>query len=231
LEESVEIPLADEPQRDQPYTHTLLTKPTDPDEAQRPDVPTLTDPVAPRQSGRNAPHQPGHYETLHNVGHTNLVKETMYECAYASALETGPLLLKEALAGLNAIQWKEALDAEIKQLQDRKTWELIPHPKDKPVIPSQVILQEKPGPNGEVIKQKVRVVAGGHKQQKGINYNETFVAVAKIASIRAVLSLATQWDWEVDQVDVVGAYLNCILKEEVYMELPHQENTTWYAGS
>jgi hypothetical protein len=61
---------------------------------------------------------------------------------------------------------------------------------------------------------------GGHRQQKGVNYNETFAAVVKIMLIQAVLSLTAQQDWEVDQVDIVGTYLNCLLEEVVYMGPP-----------
>jgi hypothetical protein len=70
------------------------------------------------------------------------------------------------------------------------------------------------------VKRKVRLVADGHKQVKGLNYEETFAAAAKINSIRVVLAYAAQRDWEIDQVDVVGAYLNAELNEKVYMEAP-----------
>jgi hypothetical protein len=52
-----------------------------------------------------------------------------------------------------------------------------------------------------------------------VNYEETFAAVAWIRSICLVLALAAQLDWEIDHVDVVGAYLDCELDEEIYMLL------------
>jgi len=82
------------------------------------------------------------------------------------------------------------------------------------------MLHEKPGPDGQIKRCKVRLVAGGHKQQKGVNYKDTFATAAKINSIWIVLALAAQRDWKIDQVDVVGAYLNSELQEEVYMEAP-----------
>jgi hypothetical protein len=77
------------------------------------------------------------------------------------------------------------------------------------------------GPSGEIQKFKVRIVAGGHKQVRGINYEEAFAAAAKIASIRVILAYAAQRDWDIDQIDVVGAYLNADLDKEVYMGAPH----------
>jgi hypothetical protein len=75
-------------------------------------------------------------------------------------------------------------------------------------------------PDGSIAKRKVRLVAGGHKQVKGLNYDETFAAAAKINSIRIILAYAAQQNWEIDQVDVVGVYLNAELDEKVFMEAP-----------
>jgi Reverse transcriptase (RNA-dependent DNA polymerase) len=65
------------------------------------------------------------------------------------------------------------------------------------------------------------LVTGGHKQVKGINYEETFAAAAKINSIWLILGIAANLDWELHQIDVVGAFLNGELKEEVFMEPPY----------
>src|SRR5215510_13731688 len=78
----------------------------------------------------------------------------------------------------------------------------------------------KHGPDGEVVKRKVRLIAGGHRQKEGVNYTDTFASAARLPTIRTVLSLAAQRDWEIHQVDVIGAYLNSKLEEEVYMEAP-----------
>jgi hypothetical protein len=88
------------------------------------------------------------------------------------------------------------------------------------VIPCRPILCHKLAPDGSIAKRKVRLVAGGHKQVKGLNYDETFAAAAKINSIQVILAYAAQRDWEIDQVDVVGAYLNAELDEKVFMEAP-----------
>jgi hypothetical protein len=97
---------------------------------------------------------------------------------------------------------------------------MVPRPRDKPVIPHLVVVHEKHGPDGEVSQRKVRIVAGGHKQEEGVNVGDTFSSAAKLNTVRVVLAVAAQRDWEVDQVDVVAAYLNSELEEEVYMEPP-----------
>jgi hypothetical protein len=69
--------------------------------------------------------------------------------------------------------------------------------------------------------RKVRLVPGWHRQQKEINYDETFATSAWINSIHIVLAVTVQCNWEIDQVDMVVAYLNSTIDEEVFMEPPH----------
>nr|GEV28587.1 retrovirus-related Pol polyprotein from transposon TNT 1-94 [Tanacetum cinerariifolium] len=71
-----------------------------------------------------------------------------------------------------------------------------------------------------VIRNKARLVAVGYSQQKGIDYDEMFALVARIEAIRLFLAYATHKDFTVYQMDVKTAFLNGILKEEVYVGQP-----------
>ncbi|GJU50825.1 retrovirus-related pol polyprotein from transposon TNT 1-94 [Tanacetum coccineum] len=64
------------------------------------------------------------------------------------------------------------------------------------------------------------LVAVGYCQQEGIDYDETFAPVARIEAIRLFLAYAAHKDFMVFQMDVKMAFLNGILKEEVYVGQP-----------
>jgi len=74
-------------------------------------------------------------------------------------------------------------------------------------------------PDGEIKRYKAKLVAQGYTQTYGIDYEETFTPIAKINSIKVLLSLAVNLDWELYQMDIKNAFLNGNLEEEVFMRM------------
>nr|GEW91850.1 retrovirus-related Pol polyprotein from transposon TNT 1-94 [Tanacetum cinerariifolium] len=101
-----------------------------------------------------------------------------------------------------------------------KVWRLVPRPEGKTVIKTKWIFKNKKDESSLVIRNKKRLVAVGYSQQEGIDYNETFAPVARIEAIRLFLAYAAHKDFTVYQMDVKTAFLNGILKEEVYVGQP-----------
>ena len=62
--------------------------------------------------------------------------------------------------------------------------------------------------------------AKGYKQKEGEDYTEVFVPIFRLDTIRLIISLAVQNNWEIFQMDVKSAFLNGVLQEEVYLEQP-----------
>jgi hypothetical protein len=175
---------------------------------------------------------PEHYWNLAGKpchSHANLmqgIQETLF--TLSSALETASHTIQQAISGPYADTWKDAWKAEIEQLQNIGTWELIPRPKDKPVIPCHEVLHEKHGLEGEIMRRKVRLATGGHQQVEGINYTETFASGAKIPTIRIILALAAIWDWEIDQVNIVILIYFLLLSSNIYTIVAPSE--IYYSG-
>jgi len=70
-------------------------------------------------------------------------------------------------------------------------------------------------------RYKVRLVIKGYEQREGIDYDETYAPVSKMAIIRLILALAAQYGWEIDHMDVVMAFLHpSIDRVNIYREMP-----------
>ena len=81
------------------------------------------------------------------------------------------------------------MDEEIECIEKNQTWELVDVPKDKDVISVKWIYKRKQDVDGNVQKNKARMVARGFTQQPGIDFNETFAPVARMDTVRTVLAL------------------------------------------
>nr|GEW00696.1 hypothetical protein [Tanacetum cinerariifolium] len=81
-------------------------------------------------------------------------------------------------------------------------------------------LKNKKDKSNLVIRNKARLVAVGYSQQEGIDYDDTFAPVAQIEAIRLFLAYAAHKDFNIFLMDVKIAFLNGILKEEVYVGQP-----------
>eukprot|EP00253_Pinus_taeda_P003508 PITA_03508 len=112
------------------------------------------------------------------------------------------------------------MDEELEQIENNNTWELVPRPKYKNVIRTKWIFKNKLNENGEVIRNKARLVCKGYAQQEGIDFEETFAPVARLVAIRMFLALSSFHNFKVFQMDVKSTFLNGDLEEEVYIKQP-----------
>ena len=125
-----------------------------------------------------------------------------------------PRTLADALASPESTDWKRAWELEVKSLQDNGTWVLEELPEDRTAIGCRWVFKIK-----EDGRFKARLVAKGYSQRLGIDYQETYTPVAKFTTLRILLALVNENDWELDGMDVKTAFLHSELAETIYMEV------------
>ena len=128
--------------------------------------------------------------------------------------------MDEALSGEHSDLWKQAADSEYDSLLKNETRDLVPLPSGRKPIGSRWVFKVKYGASGDVKQFKARLVAKGYTQKPGIDYEETFSPLVKFQSIRTLLGFAVQNDMLLHQMDVMTAFLNGTLEEDIYMEQP-----------
>ncbi|KAI3771239.1 hypothetical protein L6452_02399 [Arctium lappa] len=139
-------------------------------------------------------------------------------CMYESFLsKIEPTHVSEALADSD---WVTAMQDELNQFEALKVWRLVPKPQGKTIIGTKWVFKNKKDEDGTVIRNKARLVAKGYRQEEGIDYDETYAPVARIEAIRMFLAYAAHKNFTVYQMDVKTAFLNGVLKEEVYVSQP-----------
>ncbi|GJW55359.1 putative ribonuclease H-like domain-containing protein, partial [Tanacetum coccineum] len=121
---------------------------------------------------------------------------------------------------LNDSDWVEAMQEEMQQFINQKVWKLVPLPAGKIAIGTKWILKNKRDARVIVVRNKARLVAQGHRQEEGIDYDEVFAPVARIEAIRLFLAFASYMGFMVYQMDVKSAFLYGKIEEEVYVTQP-----------
>ncbi|GJX30632.1 putative ribonuclease H-like domain-containing protein [Tanacetum coccineum] len=116
--------------------------------------------------------------------------------------------------------WVDAMQEEMQQFKFQNVWVLVDLPEGKYAIGTKWILKNKRDARGIVVRNKARLVAQGHRQEEGIDYDEVFAPVARIEAIRLFLAFASYLGFMVYQMDVKSAFLYGRIDEEVYVTQP-----------
>ncbi|GKE33096.1 retrovirus-related pol polyprotein from transposon TNT 1-94 [Tanacetum coccineum] len=116
--------------------------------------------------------------------------------------------------------WIKAMQEELHEFECLEVWELVPRLDKVMVITLKWIYKVKLDELGGILKNKARLVAREYRQEEGINFEESFSPVARLEAVRIFLAFVAHMNMIVYQMDVKTAFLNGILREEVYVSQP-----------
>lgn len=112
------------------------------------------------------------------------------------------------------------MKVELTVLELNQTWIVTDLPLGKKPVDCRYFYKIKYNSDGTIKRFKARLVAKGYTQEEGIDYSETFSPMAKLVTVRCLLSVAVVKRWRLYQFDVNNAFLHEDLVEEIYMKKP-----------
>ena len=127
-----------------------------------------------------------------------------------------PATYEETMQRPDSDQWLETMKAELQTMKEMCVYKLTKLPEGRKAIGCRWVLEFKEDNKGRSVF-KARLVTQGFSQVPGVNYGATFTPVIKPASVRLIVILACQKNWEMDTFDTKRVFLWGILKEEIYM--------------
>lgn len=147
-----------------------------------------------------------------------------YDCESHMAFLTGlpeiPRNYSDVQGSEDEAKWRSAIADEINSLEKNQTWEIVKPVRGIKVISSRWIFKKKPDAVGNSTRFKARLVAKGYMQRQGLDYDDTYSPVARLATIRLLMSVSFKFNFKMHHLDVVTAFLHGNLIEDVYMKVP-----------
>ncbi|CAI7796750.1 unnamed protein product [Closterium sp. NIES-54] len=136
----------------------------------------------------------------------------------------------EAITGPYSSQWQAAMDAEMASWKSIGTYVDEVPPSRANIIDGMWIFRVK-RPPGSPPAFKARYVARGFSQRQGVDYFQTFSPTPKMTTLRVLLHVAAQRDYELHSLDFSTAFLQCSLHEEIWLRRPPGFTVSFSAGT
>ena len=112
------------------------------------------------------------------------------------------------------------MQEELNQFESNNVWKLVPKLELQSIIGTKWVFRNKIDEFGVVVRNKTRLMAQEYNHEQGIDFDETFVPIAILESIRMLLAFSCHKDFILYQMDVKSTFLNGYVMEEVYVKQP-----------
>jgi len=97
--------------------------------------------------------------------------------------------------------WVKSMEEEMSQIEKNETWELVPCPRDKNINGTKWVFKIKMNEDGQIIRNKARLVCKGYSQIEGIDFEETFAPLARVEAIGMFLAFSCSKGFKIYQMD------------------------------
>jgi hypothetical protein len=134
-----------------------------------------------------------------------------------------PLTEKEAMAGDEAEAYFEAMGVEISALEELNSWDIrcaSDRPQDAKLYKGKFVLKKKPPANRQPGKHKARYCISDPKFLQRVNDVDCFSPMSRLETIRYLLSLGVERNWDLIHTDIMNAFPTAPLEKPVWMEVP-----------
>ena len=116
------------------------------------------------------------------------IRASQNECYFSSFLSK--IESKKVEEALEDPYWVITMKEELNHFERSKVWKLVPRPKNKSIIGTKWVFMNKLDEDDIMKRNKARLVTKGYSQEERIDYNETYVPVARLEAIRMFLAFA-----------------------------------------
>ena len=145
-----------------------------------------------------------------------------YSVKVKAFIDEKSLTIKEALSDSYVKKHKAALNAEMIAHKKMKTYErvrLSSVSTETKILTSKVVFKIKRDLKDEILKFKTRwcVTSREFEQFYDVNFNETYVSIVKFMFYKAIFAITAKKNLNVEQMNIVIAFLNSILKKRIYI--------------
>ncbi|CAI7820784.1 unnamed protein product, partial [Closterium sp. NIES-53] len=141
-----------------------------------------------------------------------------------------PRSYAEAIEGPYSSQWQAAMDAEMASWKSTGTYVDEVPPPGANIVSGMWIFRVKRPPGSPPVF-KARYVARGFSQRQGVDYFQTFSPTPKMTTLRVLLHVAAQRDYELHSLDFSTAFLQGSLHEEIWLRRPPGFTGSFPAGT
>ncbi|CAI7787767.1 unnamed protein product [Closterium sp. NIES-54] len=141
-----------------------------------------------------------------------------------------PRSYAEAIEGPYSSQWQAAMDAEMASWKSTGTYVDEVPPPGANIVSGMWIFRVKRPPGSPPVF-KARYVARGFKQRQGVDFFQTFSPTPKMTTLRVLLHVAAQHDYELHSLDFSSAFLQGSLHEEIWLRRPPGFTGSFPAGT